>query len=39
MGGQSDSAAIGANVIVGAVNFVMTIVALWAIDRLGRACA
>ncbi|HEX9190011.1 MAG TPA: sugar porter family MFS transporter [Vicinamibacteria bacterium] len=36
VGGQSDSAAIGANVIVGGVNFAMTIVALWAIDRLGR---
>jgi sugar porter (SP) family MFS transporter len=36
VGGQSDSAAIGANVIVGGVNFVMTIVALWTIDRLGR---
>jgi sugar porter (SP) family MFS transporter len=36
VGGQSDSAAIGANVVVGAVNFLMTIVALWMIDRLGR---
>ena len=36
MGGQSDSAAIGANVIIGSVNFLMTIVALWMIDRLGR---
>ena len=36
VGGQSDSAAIGANVIVGTVNFLMTIVALWVIDRLGR---
>ncbi|HUL77217.1 MAG TPA: sugar porter family MFS transporter [Vicinamibacteria bacterium] len=36
VGGQSDSAAIGANVIVGTVNFLMTIVALWTIDRLGR---
>ena len=36
MGGQSDSAAIGANVIIGSVNFLMTIVALWTIDRLGR---
>lgn len=36
VGGQSDSAAIGANVVIGAVNFLMTIVALWTIDRLGR---
>ncbi len=36
VGGQSDSAAIGANVIIGSVNFLMTIVALWTIDRLGR---
>jgi sugar porter (SP) family MFS transporter len=36
VGGQSDSAAIGANVIIGSVNFVMTVVALWVIDRLGR---
>ena len=36
VGGQSDSAAIGANVVVGTVNFLMTIVALWTIDRLGR---
>ncbi len=36
VGGQSDSAAIGANVIIGSVNFLMTMVALWVIDRLGR---
>jgi sugar porter (SP) family MFS transporter len=36
VGGQSDSAAIGANVVIGTTNFVMTIVALWTIDRLGR---
>ena len=36
VGGQSDSAAIGANVIIGSVNFLTTIVALWVIDRLGR---
>ncbi len=36
VGGQSDSAAIGANVAVGTINFLMTIVALWVIDRLGR---
>ena len=34
--GQSDSAAIGANVVIGLMNFAMTIVALWLIDRLGR---
>jgi sugar porter (SP) family MFS transporter len=36
VGGQSDSAAIGANVLIGSMNFVMTLVALWTIDRLGR---
>ncbi len=36
VGGQSDSAAIGVNVAVGLVNFLVTIVALWVIDRLGR---
>jgi hypothetical protein len=36
VGGQSDSAAIGANVIIGTVNFFCTIFALWVIDRLGR---
>jgi sugar porter (SP) family MFS transporter len=36
VGGQSDTSAIGANVIVGLVNFLTTIVALWVIDRLGR---
>jgi sugar porter (SP) family MFS transporter len=36
VGGQSDSTAIGANVVVGSVSFLMTIVALWTIDRLGR---
>jgi sugar porter (SP) family MFS transporter len=36
VGGQSDSAAIGANVIIGTVNFFCTILALWLIDRLGR---
>ena len=36
VGGHSDSAAIGANVTIGAINFLMTIVALWVIDRLGR---
>jgi sugar porter (SP) family MFS transporter len=36
VGGQSEQAAIGANVIIGSVNFLMTIVALWTIDRLGR---
>jgi sugar porter (SP) family MFS transporter len=36
VGGQSDSAAIGANVIIGTVNFLCTIVALWLIDKVGR---
>jgi sugar porter (SP) family MFS transporter len=36
VGGQSDSAAIFANVVIGSVNFLMTIVALGTIDRLGR---
>lgn len=36
VGGQSESAAIGANVIIGLVNFLFTIVAIWFIDRLGR---
>ncbi len=36
VGGQSDSSAIGANVIVGLVNFLATLIALWSIDRLGR---
>jgi sugar porter (SP) family MFS transporter len=36
VGGQSDTAAIGANVVVGLTNLAMTILALWAIDRLGR---
>jgi sugar porter (SP) family MFS transporter len=36
VGGQSDTTAIGANVTIGAVNFLMTIVALWVIDKLGR---
>jgi sugar porter (SP) family MFS transporter len=36
VGGQSDSAAIGANVIIGTVNFFCTIVALAIIDRVGR---
>jgi SP family arabinose:H+ symporter-like MFS transporter len=36
VGGQSETAAIGANVAVGLVNFVATIVALWVIDRAGR---
>lgn len=36
VGGHSETAAIGANVIVGLINFLFTIVALWIIDRVGR---
>lgn len=36
VGGQSQTAAIGANVIIGLINFAATIVALWLIDRSGR---
>lgn len=36
VGGQSESASIGANVIVGLVNFAATWVALGLIDKLGR---
>lgn len=36
VGNQTESAAIGANVIIGAVNFLVTIVALWVIDKVGR---
>lgn len=35
-GGTSDTSAIGANVLIGVVNFVATIVAMAGIDRLGR---
>jgi MFS transporter, SP family, arabinose:H+ symporter len=34
--GNAESAAIGANVLVGVVNFLSTIVALWIIDKVGR---
>lgn len=33
---QSASGAIGANVLIGGVNFLATIVALWLIDKVGR---
>jgi len=36
LGGQTHSAAIGANVTIGLVNFLATLVALWLIDRSGR---
>lgn len=36
VGSHSESAALGANVIIGLINFLATIVALWVIDKLGR---
>ncbi|MCX6635472.1 MAG: sugar porter family MFS transporter [Acidobacteria bacterium] len=36
VGGQTESAAIGANVFIGLVNFLATIIALWIIDQTGR---
>ena len=36
VGGHTESAAIGANVLIGAINFLATIVALWVIDKAGR---
>jgi len=36
VGHQTASAAIGANVLIGGVNFLATIVALWLIDKVGR---
>jgi sugar porter (SP) family MFS transporter len=34
--GSANSSAIGANTIVGAINLICTILALWLIDKLGR---
>ena len=36
VGGHSESAAIGANVLIGLVNFLCTVIAIWLIDKLGR---
>jgi MFS family permease len=36
VGEQSRTAAIGVNVIVGATNFLATIIAIWIIDKVGR---
>jgi MFS transporter, SP family, arabinose:H+ symporter len=36
LGGHNHSAAIGANVTIGLVNFLATLIALWLIDRSGR---
>lgn len=36
VGGHSASSAIGANVLIGAINFIFTIVAIALIDRVGR---
>jgi SP family arabinose:H+ symporter-like MFS transporter len=36
VGGHTESAAIGVNVLIGLINCVSTIIALWLIDKLGR---
>jgi MFS transporter, SP family, arabinose:H+ symporter len=36
VGNHSESSAIAANVLVGVINFLFTIVALWIIDKVGR---
>jgi MFS transporter, SP family, arabinose:H+ symporter len=36
MGGQTDSSAVGLNVVVGVINFLTTIIAIYTIDKLGR---
>jgi sugar porter (SP) family MFS transporter len=36
LGGTSHSSAIGANVTIGIINFLATLIALWLIDRSGR---
>ena len=36
LAGQSDASAIGVSVVIGLVNFVATIIAIWLIDKVGR---
>jgi len=36
LSGQSDASAIGVSVVIGLVNFVATIIAIWLIDKVGR---
>jgi SP family arabinose:H+ symporter-like MFS transporter len=36
VGGQSAASAIGANVFIGLINFVFTVLSMWLIDKVGR---